>query len=200
MANTAFMWSGVSPVARAVGIPCRAVGYPQRGTLAALNATDAGAPVLGVGAGSASAYGFDGKVWVEFYAAEHGGWSYLAANPGAAINSTDNGALAFDKSIVNSSAGVFSVWASDWRPNLPGESCAVCSLPPCCNSFRFTGSWTDATIPATEVTSRYIASTEELDSSVPRARRQRERAVPALPSAAAALAFLKAHRPAQDVA
>ena len=89
---------------RAVGIPARVVSYPQRGTIEALTAATAGAPVLQEERGSklptGVAPGFDGKVWIEFWAVEHVGWSFLAAVPGAEINSTDSGALAFESSIT----------------------------------------------------------------------------------------------------
>ncbi len=99
---------------RSVGIPARVVSYPQRGTIEALNAAAAGAPVLREDADSTVAAGpapgFDGKVWVEFWAVEHRGWSFLAAVPGAEINSTDSGALAFNTSIVGKSSRVCNRW------------------------------------------------------------------------------------------
>jgi hypothetical protein len=200
---------------RSVGIPARVATYPQRATLEALNAAAAGAPVLqqlGGGVG-AQAAGFDGKVWVEYYAVEHSSWSYIAAVPGAAINSTDGGELAFDASVQKSSAGVFSIWASDWRPQPAGEGCAVCELPPCCNSFRLIRQWTDTSVPAMEVTARYIGNgnatttpsaattTAAEGAAAVAAREQRQRLPPPpLPSPSAALEFLKAHRPPHDVA
>eukprot|EP01047_Picozoa_sp_COSAG01_P037283 COSAG01_NODE_2954_length_6801_cov_3.612951_2_plen_321_part_00 len=97
-------------------------------------------------------------MWVEFFAPEHDDWSFIAAHAGAAINSTANGAIAFDKCLANSSAGVFSVWVSDWRPYAPDHACIGCAGCTGCpvESFRFISKWGDATIPANDETTRYL--------------------------------------------
>ena len=56
---------------------------------------------------------------MEFFAPERKAWSFIAAVPGAEVNNarpTGHAALAVHETRVNSSAGLFSIWASDWRP------------------------------------------------------------------------------------